>query len=168
MPSHPVPEVGVGPASRSRAPRGPRRRMSKRAVRIATSAPVPSPRCEHRSTSRPSTRIDTSVSGSQPDLRLRTPRVTRHLELRKGYVRPSAQTIPGVSDLLGLFSGANPFGAITSRSVSSTRGCAACGDENFNETIERIHRRHRHVNTCSTPSRSRSRPSSHAEQGRQG
>ena len=64
------------------------------------------------------------------------------LELRKGYGSTMAQTNPpGISDLLGLFGGANPFGAITKSIGQFQRGVSdfLSAVENFNKTMEQMH-----------------------------
>ncbi len=48
---------------------------------------------------------------------------------------------PGISDLLGLFGGANPFGAITKSIGQFQRGVSdfLSAVENFNRTMEQMH-----------------------------
>ena len=50
-------------------------------------------------------------------------------------------TPPGIGDLLGLFGGANPFGAITKSIGQFQRGVSdfLTAVENFNKTMEQMH-----------------------------
>ena len=63
-------------------------------------------------------------------------------EVGRGYGAAMAQsTPPGISDLLGLFGGANPLGAITKSIGQFQRGVTdfLSAVENFNKTMQQLH-----------------------------
>lgn len=61
----------------------------------------------------------------------------------------SQNTPPGISDLLGLFGGVNPFGAVTKSISQFQRGVSdfLSAVENFNKTMEQLHGMANRVNS---------------------